>query len=734
MASTSSQIYNILPVNTLTGPTKTTTPSYVPKIGGGLLAGSSTGTVNTTPKTIIPPVVSQNKIVSGSSAPRKQAAVTTVKANNLLNTINGSGSTYDPSEILGLNLPTTPAPAANTQNSSSVIDNQPVVNNPNQNVNTNPLPSLNSQITAAPAVNIPTPQAPVDFNTTPEGQAALQKQNDAQTKYESALKNNFTADEQQQIIDAGKDSGLPYDVLIQKAQAEKEAGMAVSTIAAGERGGFMNTQFAGQAALTPINGGNFEGNGGQLNKLKSEYDSNIDSLNIQKQQAITQAKEAAKKAIQTGDATLLQLAQDAYNQAQTHQQNIAEATRQYISDLQNTAQFNQTQQANQLAMAQNIAQTYAPSIIGTDASGNPVIPTDQQIINLAQQENVDPNILKSEINRQVQTMQQNALAQKTSQLSYAEQVAQSYGPSLITYDDLGNPTAPTDAQINALAQQKGVDPQVLKTAINKSVQDAQKAQASIIKSQYSNLSAKGKDYAYYVEQEQAAGRTPLDYLSFYKQSSSKSSLSSEDISNIANQLINGSVAPSQLPKNTDTTRIIAEAQKRNPNFNFANAEAEWKAAQQFTKTKNSQQTQNKIAAITSVTGGLGELSRINEEFKRSNVQWVNKKELELLAKTGNTTASKFITQINLLTDELGSAFMGGAGSITDKALDLAKSVLNSNYSHDQLESTIDQLKTNLNIRLNALTSQNIVSPGGGIEGGVSGGGTDQSSSGGQWDW
>jgi len=113
------------------------------------------------------------------------------------------------------------------------------------------------------------------------------------------------------------------------------------------------------------------------------------------------------------------------------------------------------------------------------------------------------------------------------------------------------------------------------------------------------------------------------------------------------------------------------------------------------------------------------------------VQWVNKKELGLLAKTGNTTASKFITQINLLTDELGSAFMGGAGSITDKALDLAKSVLNSNYSHDQLESTIDQLKTNLNIRLNALTSQNIVSPGGGIEGGV---GNDQSSSGGQWDW
>ena len=251
--------------------------------------------------------------------------------------------------------------------------------------------------------------------------------------------------------------------------------MAASTIAAGERGGFMNTQFAGQAALTPINGGNFEGNGGQLNKLKSEYDSNIDSLNIQKQQAITQAKEAAKKAIQTGDATLLQLAQDAYNQAQTHQQSIAEATRQYISDLQNTVQFNQSQQANQLAMAQNIAQTYAPSIIGTDASGNPVIPTDQQIINLAQQENVDPNILKSEINRQVQTMQQNALTQKTSQLSYAEQVAQSYGPSLISYDNLGNPIAPTDTQINALAQQKGVDPQILKTAINKSVQDAQKA-------------------------------------------------------------------------------------------------------------------------------------------------------------------------------------------------------------------------------------------------------------------
>ena len=47
-----------------------------------------------------------------------------------------------------------------------------------------------------------------------------------------------------------------------------------------------------------------------------------------------------------------------------------------------------------------MAQTYAPSLITRDASNLPIMPTDQQINDLAQQHGVDPAIMKSAVQQQ----------------------------------------------------------------------------------------------------------------------------------------------------------------------------------------------------------------------------------------------------------------------------------------------------------------------------------------------
>ena len=55
----------------------------------------------------------------------------------------------------------------------------------------------------------------------------------------------------------------------------------------------------------------------------------------------------------------------------------------------------------------------------------------------------------------------------------------------------------------------------------------------------------------------------------------------------------------------------------------------------------------------------------------------------------------------------------GGNSPTDKALDMAGSVFNTSWSYDTLSSTLDQLNTNLNFRMNAINSVNVGGLGGG---------------------
>jgi hypothetical protein len=79
-------------------------------------------------------------------------------------------------------------------------------------------------------------------------------------------------------------------------------------------------------------------------------------------------------------------------------------------------------------------------------------------------------------------------------------------------------------------------------------------------------------------------------------------------------------------------------------------------------------------------------------------------------------ATKYISQINLMKDELAQGFMGG-GVPSESAFKLADQILNPLYGKGQLDAAIDQLAVNLNIRKNAISQVQARTLGGYVDSG-----------------
>lgn len=145
--------------------------------------------------------------------------------------------------------------------------------------------------------------------------------------------------EEKRIKEAGLAEGAKYDPLISKAKSDKGKGLGISEVSAGEAGGFMNTQFAGMAAeagLSPEKArlmGRY-GSGGELMRIKSEYDTNISNLETQKQAAIAQAENAMRTFIATGKQSAFD---NAYKMFQAAQQ-AADAKQKAANDMAKNVQ------------------------------------------------------------------------------------------------------------------------------------------------------------------------------------------------------------------------------------------------------------------------------------------------------------------------------------------------------------------------------------------------------------
>ena len=123
--------------------------------------------------------------------------------------------------------------------------------------------------------------------------------------------------EESQVELAGQTAAAQFDPLLSEAQEQKKAGSAKALVGAGQRGGLMNSQFAGIAALMPTEGGTYFGQGGELNNIQSAYDRNIQDLQSKKVVAVNAAKAAARQAIITGKRQDADIALQLFNQAKS---------------------------------------------------------------------------------------------------------------------------------------------------------------------------------------------------------------------------------------------------------------------------------------------------------------------------------------------------------------------------------------------------------------------------------
>jgi len=155
--------------------------------------------------------------------------------------------------------------------------------------------------------------------------------------------------DQNQAKAAGDAAGAQFTPLIDKAEESAKQGKANTEVQAGERGGFMNTQFSGVAALKRTQGKTFAGAGGAIERVFSAYDAEVNTLKKQQIAAINAAQAAERKSIKTGKRSDLAAAQKMYTDAQDLSLKIQSAAlkqNQFALDAVNADKANDLAQSN----------------------------------------------------------------------------------------------------------------------------------------------------------------------------------------------------------------------------------------------------------------------------------------------------------------------------------------------------------------------------------------------------
>jgi hypothetical protein len=180
-----------------------------------------------------------------------------------------------------------------------------------------------------------------------------------------------------------------------------------------------------------------------------------------------------------------------------------------------------------------------------------------------------------------------------------------------------------------------------------------------------------------------------------------------DIEQITQDIQSGSTPPdlSQVSSYRDRSRVTAQIGRSG--LDLSKLQTDWKAMQTAVKSANSSQQLRMRQALSSVQGGVSSLRQLNDEFKRTGWTPANGAMLKLALTGTDPTkrdiATRYITQINAMRDELAQGFMGG-GVPSETAFKLTNEILNPVYGSRQFSAAIDQLETNLGIRLNAVNS------------------------------
>lgn len=182
---------------------------------------------------------------------------------------------------------------------------------------------------------------------------------------------------------------------------------------------------------------------------------------------------------------------------------------------------------------------------------------------------------------------------------------------------------------------------------------------------------------------------------------------------LAQQLVNGQLAPSQLSKRTSNYNAVITAadaysmKTTGKHFNAAQAERDYKYANNQ-GTLNTLNYLKSLTGTTDTTGNLQELQNLSNNISRTNFPALNKVEQWSKLQAGDANLAAYYATITEVSDQVAKILQGGGtGSGTsDAKLKQAQELFNTSFNKKQVDAVINSLKPLLTNRAKALIGDN----------------------------
>jgi len=197
----------------------------------------------------------------------------------------------------------------------------------------------------------------------------------------------------------------------------------------------------------------------------------------------------------------------------------------------------------------------------------------------------------------------------------------------------------------------------------------------------------------------------------------------EDIEELSDALVDGSMAPSMLAKRGSTyNTILAKARRKyreetGKELNVTKLENEYQAARRFILSMNSPQQGRFYALADSVMNTMDEVRALGQELKQGGVQLYNRAKRSTLQQLyGNTPYSdiavRYMNAVTTLKEEFANLANGGYAP-TESAWKLADEQINADYGVKDMTSAMVELRRLIGYRLQSFDDLKPWLPGGG---------------------
>jgi hypothetical protein len=309
------------------------------------------------------------------------------------------------------------APTAKTQPTTTTVPTPTTVPQPTT-------PTAPPTITTPPTTSPDTTTYEDIINSDPylkSSYKAMQEGNQYLKDMESEL-GILTSEEEAEIERQAIAAGVPYDALIAQAKEAKRQGVAKATVRAGQRGGFESTQMAGAAAAprelinqklkelsnlgvivdsTAAGDGTFIGQGGELEKIQSAYNTQIQNVEAQKIAAINAARSALREAKLTGQTAKYNRAVKLFELAQKSQEDALNMAYKRVEALKAVENLRQSQITFEQKQTDKAIGEAVTMLVNMDENGNIVMPSDEEIQQYISDNNYDPTTVGAAIQNRI---------------------------------------------------------------------------------------------------------------------------------------------------------------------------------------------------------------------------------------------------------------------------------------------------------------------------------------------